>query len=105
VCAFAILVISLSSGIRLSLAANSSTADFVVQISSDHGPVAPNKHCPFGNHAQDVGTCSSNNLIGIEQPAADQAARTESKLSGYAFGPPALLASRYGSRLERPPRF
>ena len=100
VCAFAILIISLARGMRLSLAANSLPADFVVQISSDHGPAAPNKHCPFGNHAQDVGTCSSNNFVGIEHPAADQTARTELKIVRLRSWPtrPARKPLRFPSR-------
>ena len=102
--AVAILVFSLASGPRVSLVTDSYVTDSVVEISSDHGPGAPNKHCPFGNHAQKVWTCSSNGLVGLEQPAVDHARQPELKLSDYALGPPDVLTKIYGSRLERPPR-
>ena len=102
--AFAMLVISLSSGTRMSLVTDSFATNSVVQISSDHGRAVPNKHCPFGNHAQKLGTCSSNGLVGLEQLAVEHATQAELRLSDYAIGLPAVLTKIYGSRLERPPR-
>ena len=102
--AFAVLVISLSSGTRMSLVTDSLTTDSVVQISSDHGRAVPNRHCPFANHTQKLWTCSSNGLVGLEQLAVDHATQAGLKLSDYAIGPPAVLTKIYGSRLERPPR-
>jgi hypothetical protein len=105
VCAFAILLILLTAGMRLSIAVDSFATDSVPQITAGHGPMAPNKTCPFGNHSQDFGNCSINSLVGFEQQIGDQATRAEPKLSHYVIGPSATLAKIYGSRLERPPRF
>ena len=102
--ACAMLIISLAAGTRTSLVTDSFAVDSVAQISSGPGPAVPNKHCPFGNHAQKLGTCSSSGLVGIEQPALDHATRPELKASDYALGLPAVLTKIYGSRLERPPR-
>ena len=105
VCACAILIISLAAGTRTSLVvADSFAADSVAQISSGAGPAAPNKHCPFGNHTQKLGTCSSSGLVGLEQPAVDHATQPELKVSDYALGLPDVLTKIHGSRLERPPR-
>ena len=101
---FAMLIISLATGMRISLATDSFAAVSVAQISSDHSPAVPNKHCPFGNHAQKLGTCSSSGPVGLEQPTVDHATQPELKVSDYALGLPAVLTKIDGSRLERPPR-
>jgi len=98
------LVFSLAAGTRTSLVTDSFAADSVVQISSGPGPAVPNKHCPFGSHAQKLGTCSSVGLVGLEQPAVDHATQPELKVSAYALGLPDVLTKIHGSRLERPPR-
>lgn len=102
--AFAILVISLGAGTRMSLMTDSFATNSVVQVSPDRGPAVPNKHCPFGDHTRKLGTCSLSGLVGLEHPAADHARQPDLELADYALGPPAVLTKIYGSRLERPPR-
>jgi hypothetical protein len=103
--ACAMLIISLAAGTRTSLVTDSFAAGSVAQISSGPGPAAvPNRHCPFGNHAQKLWTCSSSGLVGLEQPAVDHATQLELKVSDYALGLSDALTKIYGSRLERPPR-
>jgi hypothetical protein len=101
----AMLIIVLTSGERLSSAADSFAAASMQQLSSASGPTNPHKPCPFGSHSQSLGTCSSAGFVGLAELAVDQALPAEPNVLRFVMTPSAVLAKTYGSRLERPPRF
>ena len=101
----AMLIIVLTSGARLSSAADPTAATTVQQLSSTSSPTKPHKSCPFGSHTRSVGTCSSAGFVGLAELAADRVLLAEPNESRFVMTSSPVLAKTYGSRLERPPRF
>jgi hypothetical protein len=104
-CFMAALIFSLASGVRQAASADFYPGVSVQQISATAGQTAPHKSCPFGNHSGSLGTCVTAGFVALEQSTANPITRSEPRTARFAMTPSAALASSFGDRLERPPRF